>query len=124
MITCTTKAWTWMDVMRGVIAEGFTPDGGSALQARALRMVVVADSGEPYFCSGTRFSGIDALCKELTGLWSGEGSAAAIRVSIGAPVESGLCSSPARAYTPMENFLSLIGKGTDGKPVLRIALND
>lgn len=125
MLTCDRKHWTWQDVFRGILAGAFVPRGAEdVIPFRALKLVVVEDSGEPYFCSGKKFTSFDALAKELTGLYSNEHPETALRVSLGDRGEGpGLCEHPIRSYSEMEMMLSVIGKGVDGRPVLRMAFD-
>lgn len=117
-----------MDVYRAVLAGSFVPRNpgsaaGEQVAHRALKLVAIEDSGEPYFTATNKYSTLDQLAKELGGLYSDEYPEIALRVSfgmLGAP--SGLCSLPIRNYDQSAMFLSMIGKGVDGGPVLRLAV--
>ena len=124
MVTCTNKAWSWEDVFRGILTGAFVPEGGEQLAASAIKMVAVEDSGEPYFCAGKRYESIDLLAKELSGLYSDALPELALRVSLGmAGDTTDRCAHPGRSRTQLEMLLAAIGKGVDGKPVLRLAIS-
>jgi hypothetical protein len=129
MVTCDNRSWTWMDVWRAILTGAFVPrvpcaDPGAQIPERAFKLVIVEDSGEPYFCAGQRFEGWDMLAKELSGLYSEEFPEVALRVSFGMRgADTGLCQTPFRSATQTEMALSMIGKGTDGKPLVRMAFH-
>jgi hypothetical protein len=123
MLTCTNKAWSWQDIFRGILTGAFVPEGGEQLPVSAIKMVAVEDSGEPYFCGGKRYESIDLLAKELSGLYSDEFPEVALRVSLGTiGADTDRCASPSRSNDQLQMLLSAIGKGVDGKPVLRLAI--
>ena len=124
MMTCTNKSWSYEDVLRGILTGAFVPDGGEQLAASAIKMVAIEDSGELYFGADKKFSSIDQLAKELSGLYSDAFPELAIRVSLGTIGEAtDRCASPGRNRTPLEMLLASIGKGVDDKPVLRLAIS-
>jgi hypothetical protein len=124
MLDCTNKAWSYKDVMRGILTGAFVPVGGEQLPTSAIKMVAVEDSGEDYFETGNLYNSFDKLAKELSGLYSDEFPELALRVSLGTVgAETDRCAHPGRVRTELEMFLATIGKGTDGKPLIRLAIS-
>ena len=123
----TQKGWTYKDLYRTILAAAFIPrtpgeEAGEQVPYRALKLVVVEDSGEPYFTSANKFSSLDQLAKELAGIYSDASPEIALRVSMGMLGEGpGMCALPLRTYDEQTMALSLIGKGVDGGPVVRLA---
>lgn len=122
------KGWTAKDLYRTVLASAFIPRvpgsaAGEQVPFRAVKMVVVEDSGEPYFTAANKPGTLDQLAKELSGIYSDEYPEIALRVSlgmVGAP--AGMCAAPIKSYDDHTALLSVIGKGVDGGPVVRLAL--
>lgn len=116
-ISCENKDVTAEDLLRACIATLFEDAGNEDPFGNALRLVYVQDSGEPYFC-GQPFEGIDALARKLVGV---DGNTRpAIRVAIGSGGANLLTCGT--THDTKSALLSIVGKGEDGEPLIRLAI--
>lgn len=122
--------WTKEDILRSLLGYGFTTVENDIVSATNLNLqiVQVEDSGEQYFCDGgKKFEGWDILLRELCEVPDGSDHIS-LRVCVGitgGPLTT--CDLDARKLygTPIEALLlRLIGKGVDGKPVVRLGQVD
>lgn len=118
--TCSNKhqAWTWNDLMRVIIAKTFTANGAGSAFGNGLRTMHVADSGEDYYCAGRVYEDLDQLARKLVGV-DGDGYPA-LRVCFGTALGNVMdCND--HNIQDRELLLTIIGKASDGEPMVRIA---
>ena len=119
-INCPNKTWTAWDLFRVVLASGFLGEGNGTPFGSSMRVIHVQDSGEPYFCSGNKFTDIDLLARKLVGVDGDD--LPAVRVSFGTSGANRIaCDNTAKGETNQTLALSVIGKGVDGEPLIRIS---
>lgn len=118
-------SWTAHDLFREVVAKTFDQTGGDAgTFGNAVQIMHVADSQEDYFSADNPFTTIDDLARKLVGINGSD--LPAVRVCIG---------TSSSKYVDEDNVslsnigthklgLSVIGKATDGGPMIRLAISN
>lgn len=112
--------WTANDAIRASLGYGF----GAFPKLVSMRVVAIADSGEAYFANGKGFDGMDTLMRELTDI--AEDGKVSLRVALAVPTAGLYQGNGAHADLNLAGedmfslFLRCIGKGVDGKPVIRL----
>lgn len=111
---CTQKSITVSQLLQQIVATANA--GGES----AIRLLNVADTGNPYYGETNKFISIEELIRQLIAL-DGNGRMA-IRVALGTDDDSVDLVSCATKYTDGELLMACIGDGTDSLPVLRITM--
>lgn len=110
------KHWNVLDGIRSIL-------GLTAESKFTLRLVEVEDSGEEYFCGDRKWPGWDIVIRELTEVTN---DGVRLRVSTGTGEAADLYTCANRELQRLGNgdlerlAQRWVGKGIDGKPLLRL----